>query len=311
MPNISLPKGLNTSRIAGIVLIIVGIIIFVWPNITFAAVAVIAGIGFLVTGVNDIMAFIKAKNDELFSKGSMLYAVADIVLGVILLLNPVFFGNAIPWLAGIILAVFGAFRIYNGWRSKDAGDGLLDWGPQFVIGALLIISGIAFIFASSIFGIIVAIFLIIRGIMMVVGGGSSQNVFDLGGIVGKARGNGSNGGQTEAPRRRSASGSSRQAPTQRTARPRSAAGTQAGGQRRRSYLDDDVIDVEPSRVTSVPRERYEAAQRASESDPYDPYAGADRYGRDRYGSASRDRYDTRDRYDDRYGDDGYGSDGRY
>ena len=252
---------ISSTKITGGILIVAGLIIFLWPGLTFVAIAVIAGVAFLVTGVSDIVTFIRLRDEQLFTKSVLLYAALDVIIGLVLLLNVLFFANAIPWLVGLIMVVLGAAEIYTGWRAKDAGEAFFQWIPPFFIGGIGIVCGVAFLFASDIFGIIIAILLVLRGLSMIAFDTSTGTFFR----TEEAKEAAHEQRRVERAEMRAAaqarqaersSASSRQASrTQRqtsTPRQRQSASSSSGQRQRRYRYDDDIIEVEPTRVSSEP-----------------------------------------------------------
>ena len=79
--------------VAGALLVLLAIFITAFPGLTLATITAILGAGFLVSGILDLVGYVRLKGN-LFTSPSpwmIVYAVLDIIIGIMLLLHPIVF----------------------------------------------------------------------------------------------------------------------------------------------------------------------------------------------------------------------------
>jgi uncharacterized membrane protein HdeD (DUF308 family) len=117
------PSSDATSRalaaVLGILGLIAGLVILRRPGETLLALLLVLGIWLVVYGVAGFfMAFYELREDR---AARMLVALADLVLGVLILSLPDLSLRTVAILAGIGFIVRGAAGIYAGWQLRKAG----------------------------------------------------------------------------------------------------------------------------------------------------------------------------------------------
>jgi uncharacterized membrane protein HdeD (DUF308 family) len=99
------------------------------------------------------------------SKGSTLYGIIAIVLGVFAMMAPGLTGLSIATMVGFLVVVAGVVRMLWAFKAKSLGGGIL----VFVIGALTLLCGLALVahplFASGTLTILLAIYFLVDGIV--------------------------------------------------------------------------------------------------------------------------------------------------
>lgn len=73
----------------------------------------------------------------------LLICLGELVLGILLLVNPAGFTTAVLWMAGVVLAGLGLFRLVGYWRTPPRlaaqGDGLTSGGLLLLAGLFCIL----------------------------------------------------------------------------------------------------------------------------------------------------------------------------
>ncbi|MBO3748265.1 HdeD family acid-resistance protein [Streptosporangiaceae bacterium NEAU-GS5] len=103
---------------SGIVGIVAGIVVLVWPKITTFALLLLIAIWFIVTGVMEIIAAI-VLHREIDSEWMLVLSGAlSVIFGLLLLIWPASGAIAIVWLIGVFAIVFGIALLYLAFRVK-------------------------------------------------------------------------------------------------------------------------------------------------------------------------------------------------
>ena len=167
MPNTSQRDWLLVAL--GILMIICGFVVAFMPLATLVSITLFAGIAFLVTGVVDIIDYFRFRTLFNVPGWALLYAVLDIVVGILLILHPVVLSELLPWLVGIGVILFGVFEIFGSLQVRRL-PGSAPWGWMLVSGVLGVLCGIAFIVSPTLLAFVIAWFVVLRGITLAVFG---------------------------------------------------------------------------------------------------------------------------------------------
>lgn len=151
--------------VAGILLLICGMLFFWAPWLTLVTLTAIAGAAFLVSGVFDIIDYVRFRKIMELSGWVLAYAVLDIIIGLMLLLHPIAFAMFLPWLVGLFFIVFGIFEVVGAFKVRRSGISL--WGWMLFSGIVGILCGLAFFLLPEIFSIFLAVFVIMRGVSLI------------------------------------------------------------------------------------------------------------------------------------------------
>ena len=154
--------------IVGILLILLSIFLLSYPGLTLVTIATVAGVGFLVSGVLDIVFFARFRKSMGLSGWTLAYAILDIIIGLMFLIHPIALSGVIPWLAGIFFVVFGIFEISASIRAHSLGGSI--WGWMLFSGIISVLCGITFFASPATFVIFLAVFVIMRGASLIVYG---------------------------------------------------------------------------------------------------------------------------------------------
>ena len=80
--------------LAGILLLACGLLCCFAPNLTLATIAMIAGVGFLLSGVLGIVFYVRFRSMMSVSGWSLAYAILDVLIGLMFVLHPLVGGAA-------------------------------------------------------------------------------------------------------------------------------------------------------------------------------------------------------------------------
>ncbi|MCD8315887.1 MAG: DUF308 domain-containing protein [Eggerthellaceae bacterium] len=152
--------------IIGIILLIVGFIMIWWPVESAFGVATVAGIVLAVAGVYDLIFYIGYRRQLELSGWTLVYAICDIVLGVLFILNPIISAVVIPLVAGVFLCVYGIVEIIAGIRAR----GISGRAWTVFAGIIDILCAIFFWIVPDFFYLFLAFFFIMQGVSLAVFG---------------------------------------------------------------------------------------------------------------------------------------------
>ncbi|MEG1197400.1 MAG: DUF308 domain-containing protein [Raoultibacter sp.] len=154
--------------IAGVLLVVCAGVCAFFPGLTLVTIAAIAGAGFLISGIGDVIFYVRNRKTMEMSGWALAYAILDIVLGLMFLLHPMAFAAVIPWVVSFGFLIFGLFEIVVSIKTKGMGAGM--WGFSLFSGIVNILCAIALFLLPASFAIFIALFALWRGIAMVVQG---------------------------------------------------------------------------------------------------------------------------------------------
>ena len=106
----------------GIVGIIAGVIALLFPVYAAEALVLIIGVWAIITGVLEIVAAIRLREQITGELWMGLAGVASILYGVVLFLFPGVGVFSLVWLIGGFAIVFGAFMVALGWRLRRINE---------------------------------------------------------------------------------------------------------------------------------------------------------------------------------------------
>ena len=160
--------------VAGILLVLCGMFFVFAPGLTLVTMTVFAGAAFLVSGIFDIVSYIRFRKVANMSGWALAYAILDIVVGLMFLIHPLALAAVIPWLIGLFFIIFGGFEIVGSFKIKGTGSSL--WGWMLFSGIIGALCGVLFFVFPASFVIYMAVFVIMRGVSLAIYGASSRTI---------------------------------------------------------------------------------------------------------------------------------------
>lgn len=154
--------------IIGVLLAVCGMVFFFSPIGSLITLTIFAGAFFVVAGVFDIINYFRFNKTGMMSGWVIVYGILDIIIGLMLIVHPIALAAVIPWIIGVFVVVFGAFECIESFNLKKRG--FQYWWWTLISGILSVIIGLLFFFVPASVIIYLAIFLMVRGISLVVFG---------------------------------------------------------------------------------------------------------------------------------------------
>lgn len=151
---------------AGIIMIVCGTAIAAFPGFALVTIATFAGIAFLVSGVGNVISFIKLRNANNASIWTLLYAVLDVAIGLIMLLHPLVSAEVVSWIVALCFFVLGAYEVVAAIKMRQVK--ITSWSWTLVSGIVNVMCSVILfmfpVFLAALFSIMVAV----RGVSMIV-----------------------------------------------------------------------------------------------------------------------------------------------
>lgn len=151
--------------VAGILLVLCGMFFVFAPGLTLVTMTVFAGAAFLVSGIFDIVSYIRFRKVANMSGWALAYAILDIVVGLMFLIHPLALAAVIPWLIGLFFIIFGVFEIVGSFTVKKTGVPL--WGWMLFSGIVSVLCGLTFFVWPAALSIFLSVFILMRGVSLV------------------------------------------------------------------------------------------------------------------------------------------------
>lgn len=156
----------NLGMGVGLVLAIIGIVLFVFPSLSLTVFATIVGLGIMFSGASATIAWAQNLRGTGQGTGALIAGILSIVFGFICIMHPIAFAEALTWIVAVAVIVFAVAQIIGLLTTPDIDGRLIGvignlvvilcgvfafvWPPfimQF-IGASLLIEGITTVVVS-------------------------------------------------------------------------------------------------------------------------------------------------------------------
>ena len=151
--------------VAGILLVLCAFFFVVAPGLTLVTITAIAGAAFLVSGIFDIINYVRFHKVMNLSGWAIAYAVLDIVIGLMFLIHPLAFAGVIPWVIGAFFIIFGAFEVVGSFRIRKTGVPM--WGWMLFSGIVGALCGLTSFIAPAMLGVFLSVFILMRGASLI------------------------------------------------------------------------------------------------------------------------------------------------
>lgn len=152
--------------VGGVLVFIMGIMVMAWPGASLVSLAIMAGAILIVAGISDFVSYSRVSGTP--GAGWILASgICDLILGMLFVIYPVATAMMIPWIGGIFLICYSVFAIISAVGMRGM---LRNWGWLLATGIVGVLCGISFIAMPESFVIFLGIFLLVRGVSMVVEG---------------------------------------------------------------------------------------------------------------------------------------------
>lgn len=158
----------NTMVIKNILSIILGIVLVALPERAIEFTVIAVGVTFIVLGLISISSYVRLrKTKSVVATAVLVSLIAAIVLGVVLVVKPIWFTNILMYILGFLAVIAASIQIYS--LGSDKGSGVhVPWG-LFIVPVILFIAGALIIFdpfhAASLMVIIFGASAIVYGVI--------------------------------------------------------------------------------------------------------------------------------------------------
>ena len=154
----------NMGLGTGIILAIIGVILFAFPVSSMWIFAVIVGCGILVTGINTTITWFRTMRGTGMGTGILVTGILTIVFGVLCLVSPLAFAEFISLLVTIAIIVFGIAQIINLVATPDVQGRLVG-----ILGsAIVVLFGVFALIWPPLIMQFIGISLLMEGITIIV-----------------------------------------------------------------------------------------------------------------------------------------------
>lgn len=138
-----LKKMVLPSILISVLLLVLGIVVFIYPETTLELMAKIIGAGVIALGIIGIIQYVNHKDEESF-RLNIFYAMAVIILGIVTMCSYKFVSSIIPIILGIWIVIDSLIKLRLCIGIKDAG--ISRWVYPFVMSFVTLVIGIFLIF---------------------------------------------------------------------------------------------------------------------------------------------------------------------
>ncbi len=142
---------------AAIIEFAIGIIFVVYPKFSLHVISLAVGISFILQGIFRIVHFVKDRLPSLLAKLDLLFGIALLVLGALLLITHFQLDVFIGIVLAVILLINGVSKLKVALEIRKLG--FRYWWITAALAALTIVIAIALLFNLSAGGIVVAVFI--------------------------------------------------------------------------------------------------------------------------------------------------------
>ena len=155
------------SLVSTLVMLIFGILLFIFPEAVIKSIAISMGVIFIIIGIVPIINYFRYRARGFSTTFSFMMGVFCIVVGLILLMNENVLGTIIPIITGVWMIINGINRISIAMDLRD--DKISYWVFTFIYAIITLIIGVLLILdpvnggklVTKTIGIIICIYTII------------------------------------------------------------------------------------------------------------------------------------------------------
>jgi|WetSurSiteA1Bulk_404760.scaffolds.fasta_scaffold45640_2 uncharacterized membrane protein HdeD (DUF308 family) len=147
--------------IKGIILVVLALFVIINPEGTLKTIALYLGIGFIIPGIILFIRGYQVKKAANSLNRDLIEGITDLLIGLILILAPLFVASVVPVIIGIWAVFYGIFTIID--SLKKTGDNVL----KFLTGITVLLLANVLIFKPLLLGLTIVIWL---GLLLLVAG---------------------------------------------------------------------------------------------------------------------------------------------
>lgn len=156
-----------SSAIESLAIIIFGILLVVWPDVTITILANILGAFFIVSGIYKIINYFVVKGQKDFFNNSLLSGVVSVLVGIAAIVIGDDIANVFRIIIGIWLIYEALVRMNTAIKLNAAG--VKSWSYILIISLIMLVLGIFITFNTGAVIQIIGWVMIITGIVGIIG----------------------------------------------------------------------------------------------------------------------------------------------
>ena len=136
-------KILKSSIWGSIALAILGVLLFLYSELTIVSISYLIGGVLIGIGVISLLKFISG-NKEKKNEMDIVYGIITIILGIIVITNPKAIASIIPFIIGILMIISSSAKIQYSFDLKKRNSEL--WVSTLVVAIITLVCGVLLIF---------------------------------------------------------------------------------------------------------------------------------------------------------------------
>lgn len=149
--------------ISGILLVILGIVCIFKAGMALETLAILAGIGFVTAAIADIVTLALFGRGFLITSSVVFDLVVNILIAILCFAEPNLVGAGFVWIVGAAIITIGIVTMIFAALARATLNPT--WVGMGVLGALLVVCGIALLVRPTIFVVLIGVGLCIRGLI--------------------------------------------------------------------------------------------------------------------------------------------------
>ena len=166
MENI-MTKLLKSSIWSSIALVILGLLLIFYSELTIISISYVIGGILIAIGVIALIKYISNINKDIKNEIDIVYGIGTIILGIIVISNPKAIASIIPFVLGVLIVINSTAKIDYSFRLKKNKNTL--WISTLVVALIALVCGVLLIFnpfagaefITKIIGIILLVYAIL------------------------------------------------------------------------------------------------------------------------------------------------------
>lgn len=162
-----LKKSAWASAIESLMILIFGILLVVWPNITVVVISNILGAIFIISGTYQIINYFIVKGQNDFFNNGLLFGVISVLVGIAAIVIGEDIANVFRIIIGIWMIYESLVRVNTAIKLQSTG--IKTWSYILIIALMMLALGIFVTFNSGAIMQLIGWMMILTGIIGVVG----------------------------------------------------------------------------------------------------------------------------------------------
>lgn len=143
MENI-MTKLLKSSIWSSIALIVLGILLVFYSELTIVTISYVIGGILIAIGVIALLKYISNINKDIKNEIDIVYGIGTIILGIIVISNPKAIASIIPFVLGILIVINSTAKIDYSFKLRKNKNSI--WVSTLVVALIALICGVLLIF---------------------------------------------------------------------------------------------------------------------------------------------------------------------